>query len=449
LLGAQATPVVPAQAGTHNHSVEKACTAGGYGSRLALAPDEIRSSLGRDDRNLKPSRFLTHLAGPWRAIPVLGVTQILAWGAIFYPPVLTVPLIAAERGWSLAFTMGGFSLGLAASGLAAPLVGSLIDRHGGHWVMAAGSLIGAAGLVGLAYAADPVAYLLIWVVLGVAMAAGLYTPAFSSLGRIFGAEARRPITTLTLIAGFASTVSWPTTYFLIEKVGLRGTFLIYAALLALVAAPLHAFALPRHHAHSRPAAPDKIAPTQQPLPARGTIFLLVAAAFAAYAFVPSALGAHMLAIFDRMGLEPRTVVLIGMLFGPAQVAARLCEFFFAREMRPLLIVRFSVALLLAAFALLLLLGVSTPVAAAFAILFGVCNGLITIATGTVPLALFGAEGYGRLLGRIGGLSRLLQAIAPLTIAFAAERLSDPTALAIIAAFAAVALFCFLLIRRPA
>ncbi len=212
----------------------------------------------------------------------------------------------------------------------------------------------------------PFAYLAIWAVLGVAMAAGLYTPAFSSLGRIFGAEARRPITTLTLIGGFASTVSWPTTYFLIEKAGLRGTFLIYAALLALVAAPLHAFALPRQHAHSRPAAPDKIAPTQKPLPARGAIFLLVAAAFAAYAFVPSALGAHMLAIFDRMGLEPRTVVLIGMLFGPAQVAARLCEFFFAREVHPLLIARGAAALMLVAFLLLALFGVSTPVAAAFA-----------------------------------------------------------------------------------
>src|SRR6185436_18796374 len=105
-------------------------------------------------------------AGPWRAVLVLGVTQILAWGAIFYPPVLTVPLIAADRGWSMTFTMGGFSLALLTAGLASPRVGLLIDRFGGHRVMPFGSLIGALGLFGLVYADHPVAYLAVWMLLG-------------------------------------------------------------------------------------------------------------------------------------------------------------------------------------------------------------------------------------------------------------------------------------------
>ena len=90
--------------------------------------------------------------GPWRAVPVLGVTQIVAWGTIFYSPVLTVPLIAAERGWSLSFTTGGFSLCLLVAGLASPLVGRTIDRLGGHVVMTAGNLIGALGLLALVHA---------------------------------------------------------------------------------------------------------------------------------------------------------------------------------------------------------------------------------------------------------------------------------------------------------
>src|SRR5437588_13036048 len=96
--------------------------------------------------------------GPWRAVLVLGVTQILAWGALFYAPVLTVPLIAADRGWSITFAMSGFSLALFAAGLVSPRVGTLIDRHGGHRVMPIGSVIAALGLVPLAYARHPPVY---------------------------------------------------------------------------------------------------------------------------------------------------------------------------------------------------------------------------------------------------------------------------------------------------
>src|SRR5215813_7506460 len=188
------------------------------------------------------------IAGPWRAVLVLGVTQILAWGAIFYPPVLTVPLIAAERGWSMTFAMGGFSLALLTAGLVSPRVGRLIDRYGGHRVMPVGSLLGALGLFLLVHADHPATYLAVWMLLGAAIAASLYDPAFATLGRIFGVAARQPITALTLAGGFASTVSWPTTHVLIDLLGWRGTYLVYAALLAFVAAPLHAFVLPRQRA---------------------------------------------------------------------------------------------------------------------------------------------------------------------------------------------------------
>ena len=134
--------------------------------------------------------FRDFIDGPWRAVPVLGVTQILSWGTIFYTPVLIVPLIAAERDWSMSFAMGGFSVGLLAAGLSAPLVGRSIDRFGGHVVMTIGSLIGALGLALITLEAGRAAYFAVWIVLGVAMAANLYDSAFSTLGRIFGAGAR-------------------------------------------------------------------------------------------------------------------------------------------------------------------------------------------------------------------------------------------------------------------
>jgi predicted MFS family arabinose efflux permease len=391
---------------------------------------------------------LARLTGRWRAVPILGLTQVLTWGALFYPPVLTLPLLAADRGFSLTFAMSGFSFGLLCGGLVAPRIGRLIDHYGGHRVMAVGSLAGAIGLVLLVQASDPLLYLSIWALLGGAMAASLYDPAFATLGRIFGREARKSITLLTFIGGFASTVSWPTTYFLLEGFGWRGTYLIYAALLAIVAAPLHFFALPRERADLRSHEQDAGAPVPKLIPARGFAFVLVAAAFAVYAFVPSALSAHMLAIFERMGVEAATVILIGTLFGPSQVTARLCEFIFARNLHPLDIARFAVGLLIFAFLLLAMLGVPAPVAAVFAILFGAANGLLTISRGTVPLALFGPSGYGGVIGRIAGPSLVLQAAAPLVIAFAAEQISDIAALTVIAGMAAISFVAFLAVRKP-
>lgn len=388
------------------------------------------------------------VAGPWRAVSVLGVTQIIAWGTIFYSPVLTAPLIVAETGWSLSFVMGGFSLGLLIAGLVSPFVGRSIDRYGGHVVMAAGALVSALGLLGLAHARGPAMYLAVWVVLGAGLGASLYDPAFATLGRIFGAAARRPITILTLAGGFASTAGWPATHLLLGTVGWRGTYVVYAGLMAAICAPLYAFALPRSRAALDAPAGGPAAQPVALLPPHGIAFVLVTAAFTAYAFVPSALSAHLLAIFGRAGIDAATVVLIGTLFGPAQVAARLTELAFGRNVHPLLVGRAAISLLVAAFALLALFGISVPLAAAFALMFGAANGLVTITRGALPLALFGADGYGRLMGRISGFWLVMQSAAPLVMAFVAERASDATALALAAGFAVVALVCFAAIRRP-
>ena len=385
--------------------------------------------------------------GPWRAALVLGVTQILAWGAIFYPPVMTVPLIAAERGFSFTFAMGGFSAGLLTAGLVSPTVGSMIDRYGGHRIMAAGSLAGAVGLASLAYASNPIVYMLTWMLLGAAMAASLYDPAFATLGRIFGAAARQPITVLTLAGGFASTVSWPVTHALLQSLGWKGAYLFYAALLAFVAAPLHAFALPRTRAEASPRPATEAGAPPSIKPAAGIIFALVLTAFAFYAFIPSGLSTHLLAIFQRAGIDTATAVLIGTLFGPSQVAARLCELLFARNLHPLYVARIAVGVLVAALAMLLFAGISIATATLFVAMFGAANGLSTIARGALPLALFGPSGYGRTIGRIAGPAMIVTAVAPLVMAFVAERFADGAALSLAAAFAAASLACLLLIRR--
>ncbi|MGB3867405.1 MAG: MFS transporter, partial [Xanthobacteraceae bacterium] len=191
------------------------------------------------------ARLRDLIVGPGRAVAVLSLTQILGWGILIYPPVLTMPPMTAERGWSLAFGMSGLSVALAVSGLLSPTACGLIDRIGGNRVMSLGALAGALGFLGLATTDSWQAYFPCWLLIGAAMSSTLYDPAFTTLTRIFGASARRQITFVTFAGGFASTVGWPATHFLLDHFGWRGAYLAFAAVLGLVIAPLHAFALPR------------------------------------------------------------------------------------------------------------------------------------------------------------------------------------------------------------
>ena len=378
----------------------------------------------------------------------LALAEILAWGILIYPPVLAMPHIAAAHGWSLAYCMAGFSLGLVVSGILSPIVCGLIDRHGGNIVMSSGALAGAFGLALLVVADRPAVYFTCWLLIGAAMSATLYDPAFATLTRIFGASARRQITFVTFAGGFASTVGWPATHLLLEHLGWRGTYLVFAAVFALVIAPLHAFALPRSVAAAPPPAavsPAALAP-MAPLRPEGWPFMLLAAAFALHAFLLSGVTSNWLAMLERGGLSPATVVTIGAMFGPAQVASRLTDFLLAGRTHPLWIARAAVALVLFAFAMLALEGMSFPVAALFAIAFGAANGVMTIARGTLPLLMFGAVGYGRVVGRIARPALFVQALAPFVVASAAERFSDRTVLEMGIVGALLALGCFLAIR---
>ena len=390
------------------------------------------------------------IAGPWRAVLVLGITQTLGWGTIFYPVVLTAPLIAADRGWSVAFAMAGFSAGLFVQGIVSRKVGALIDRFGGHSVMPIGSLMGAAGLSALAYTYSAPTYFATWAFIGVAMSASLHDTAVASIGRIFGAAARRPITMLSIIGGFASAISWAATHFLLRAVGWQGTYLVYAAVLAFVAAPMHRWALPRSKANPTVSPRDAQARSvsERP-PAKGKPFLLIATGFAAWIFVPTGLFPNLLAMFERFGLDAGTAVAIGTLIGPSGVGARILEMLAGRDIDPLYLVRGVLSLLLCSFILVGVLGVSAPVAVVFAVTFGIANGLMLIARGTLPLAMFGPSGYGYLIGRIITPMLIIQAGAPFVVAVVADKLSDAVALSAVAAFAAVSLACFCVMRNRA
>ncbi len=364
--------------------------------------------------------------GPGRAVAVLSFTEILAWGILIYPPVLIMPPLVADHGWSLAFGMAGFSIGLVASGMLSPTVCGLIDRHGGNIVMSVGALAGALGLALLTVVEQRPAYLACWLLIGAAMSSTLYDPAFTTLIRIFGVSARRQITFVTFAGGFASTVGWPATHFLLEHLGWRGTYLTFAAVLAFVVAPLHAVALPRTVAVAplQVASGSTVRPVATMRP-EGWPFLLLAAGFALHAFILSGVTSNLLAMLERGGMSAATVVTIGALFGPAQVASRLADFLLTGRTQPLWIARGAVALMALAFAVLSFAGASPPVAAVFAVAFGAANGVMTIARGALPLLMYGATGYGRVVGRIARPALFVQALAPFVVAFGRRAVLGP------------------------
>lgn len=390
------------------------------------------------------------ISAPNRAVAVLSLTQVLGWGVLFYPPALTMTHVAAAHGWTLAQALAGFSIALGMSGLCAPVACGLIDRHGGNFVMGIGALIGALGLILLPLADTYWVYLASWVLLGVAMACILYDPAFTTLTRIFGMASRRPITLVTFAGGLASTVGWPATHLLIEYGGWRSSYFVFAGVLAFVVAPLHAFALPRHAVHVPPpliegasvVAPAKI------IPPSGLPFILMALGFAAHAFVLSGTSTHLLAILQRGGVDAATAVAIGAIFGPAQVLTRFADYVTGGRLHPLWVARISMALMACAFILLASVGFSPVVAALFALVYGAANGVVTIARGALPLSMFGAVGYGRVIGRISRPAQILQAFAPFAMAYVIDRWSDQIALELSIAGILFALICFVAIRRP-
>lgn len=344
----------------------------------------------------------------------LGSAQILAWGTTYYLPAVLARSIAQDTGWPLPMIVGGLSWSLLIAGLASPRIGRMIDKYGGRGILASSSLLLSTGLALIGLAPNLVVYYFAWAILGLGMAAGLYDAAFATLNRYYGGSARAAITGITLIAGFASTIGWPVLSALNESFGWRSTCLIAAAGHLFIGFPIYRFFLPS----VRPEPVINIVPN---ILSPGTSserydlrFVLLAMAFTLYAFVISGLSVHILTILQELRLSPTQAVAIGALIGPSQVGARVIEFFIGRYAHPLIVARCASFFSCFGIALLSILG---PGGAFIGmILYGGGNGLMTIARGAVPLALFGPQGYG---GRIGLIARPMlaaQALAPIVLA---------------------------------
>lgn len=381
---------------------------------------------------------------PRRAVWTLGVTQLIGYGCTSYLPATLAKAQASSLGVSTAFVFGAYSGGLLISALLGPAAGRAVDRHGARRPLALGSLVLTLALIGMAAAQNGVQLALAWLVLGAGMALALYDIAFAGLVGWFGQDARRSITGVTLIAGFASTIAWPLSAWMEGAYGWRATALFWAATNLLIALPLH-WTLPRptQPASAAHAAPEDV---DTPEPGAALKMALLATALAVMAGVGSVMAAHLPPLLIGLGASATAAIAAGMLVGPAQVAARLGEFFLVRRIHPLVSARVAVSMFPAGAVLLLVLG---PLAAApFAALYGAGNGLFTIVRGTLPLVLFGSRNYGRRLGMLSVPSRLIGAVAPLIFALGMDR-SPQMSLWVLIIACLGALGCLLALRKPA
>lgn len=343
-------------------------------------------------------------------ITALGVGQILAWGTSFYFPAVFAGPIVAETGWSLGHVVAGTSLGLLVAGLISPQVGRVIDKHGGRPVLLASSLCYAVGLAGIGASPALPVYLAAWVLIGLGMGTGLYDAVFAALGRMYGSEARMPITNLTLFGGFASTVCWPLSALMIEHVGWRAACFVYAGLHLVLVLPLQ-MAVVRAAPGTASAAADGQRDGKGTPGVRNEmlIFALLAAVLSIAAGIGSIVVVHLLIFLQARGLDFALAVSLGTLFGPAQVGARVVERLFGSRYHPVWTMIASCALM--ATGLLMLYG-AVPALLLVILLYGAGYGISWIGRGTLPLALFGPVRFPRLMGRLAFPSLIIQALAP-------------------------------------
>lgn len=352
-----------------------------------------------------------------QAVVAVGLGQLLAWGSSYYLLATLARPMAASFGVPGVWVYASFSAALVVAALLGPWAGARMDRHGGRRVLLASNVLFAASLLLLATAQDRNMLTLGWLAMGVAMPMGLYDAAFSTVVGLYGAQARRAIVGVTLIAGFASSVSWPLTAIVEVHAGWRAACALWALLHLTLGLGLHARFVPRGIAvqavHANAA--DRVAAT----PASSRTLWVLSGVFTASGFVFASMAAHLPRVLEVAGCTPATAVAAAALVGVAQVAARFAEASWLNRLHPLLTARLSMLLHPLGAALLAVVG--APLVFVFTALHGAGVGIMTIVKGTLPLALFGPAGFGRRAGLLEAPARIAQATAPIVFGLWLDR----------------------------
>jgi MFS family permease len=360
------------------------------------------------------------------AVNALGITQITAWGTSFYCLGVLAKPIVADTGWPLTTVFLGFSVALLVMGFISTWVGRLIDRVGARAVMCGGTIIVSAGLLALSQVRDPASYLLVWAIVGVGMRCCLYDAAFAALVQVTPSRGRQAISYLTLYGAYASTVFWVIGHYLNQAYGWRGTLIAFAAINLAICLPLNWLGLARRDPPENAVDPAKTAaPVRDGPVLEGRLRLvgifLFALIMSLNGFVFGIISIQLVPLLEAAGLAGATAVWVASLKGHGQFAGRLVEIFFGRNLKAMTIARIAIGVVPAALVLLFVASGNLFQLIAFTLLLGAAQGVITIVRGAVPLALFGADGYGAVLGVIATPILLVNAFAPAVFALLVDQ----------------------------
>ncbi|SDZ32217.1 Cyanate permease [Amycolatopsis xylanica] len=347
-----------------------------------------------------------------RVLIVLCITEITSWGVLYYAFPVLAPTISASTGWPAGTLTAAFSASLLVSALVGIPVGRWLDRWGPRVVMTAGSVLAVPAVLMIARASSPGWFFAGWVVAGVAMAAVLYRPAFAALTRWWGPRRVVALTAVTLIAGLASTVFAPLTALLVAHMDWRHTYLVLAAVLAVVTIPLHALGLRGEWPHPLPEHDTVVTDHAPDVIARSRPFVLLAVSMSLAAFAVYAVVVNLVPLLTGRGMSTGTAALALGLGGAGQVCGRLgyARLTAATSVRP----RTLIVLLFAAAGILVLGLLPGPAVllVAVSVLVGASRGIFTLLEATAISDRWGSVHYGRLNGLLSAPVTVAAALAP-------------------------------------
>jgi MFS family permease len=383
----------------------------------------------------------------WPFVSALGVSQIIGYGTLYYAFASVTPHVGRDLQISQELLFAWLSAGFLAGGMLSPFAGRLMDHWGAARLMTVASAGNAIMLAIAAWSDSSAIFAVATIAMQVISVGTAYDAAFATISQVAGSRAQRAITWLTFIAGLSSTLFWPLTGWLLEHYGWRGTYFIFGAMHAFIVTPLHGLLWrlagdpPRHiHKSANTAgAVEVIAHGQRS-------FWLVATSFAMSSALITALGTHLVPLLIAKDLGASAYV-VSMLMGPAQVLIRITNATLWRNLQPLTAALVAALALPVSAALLLWPSGSVMAAALFSIVFGVGQGLFSITRGTVPLQLFGPQGYGATLGKLASVRTVLSAAGPFALALVWHRLGIDAALALGVVVGLVAAVPLAMLRR--